>query len=86
MKTEKIKYSGAFASMGVDNSLRSEQFRNNFRVEIMKLDDDDIEFDMIGIDASVANAFRRILIAEVGGELLSVFQVFIYKKNSIFFF
>lgn len=25
----------------------------------------DMEFDMIGIDASVANAFRRILLAEV---------------------
>ena len=24
-----------------------------------------MEFDMIGIDASVANAFRRILLAEV---------------------
>jgi DNA-directed RNA polymerase alpha subunit len=26
----------------------------------------DMEFDMIGIDASIANAFRRVLLAEVG--------------------
>lgn len=26
----------------------------------------ELEFDMIGIDASIANAFRRILLAEVG--------------------
>ena len=25
-----------------------------------------MEFDMIGVDAAIANAFRRILIAEVG--------------------
>lgn len=86
MKTEKIKYSGAFASMGVDNSLRSEQFRNNFRVEVMKLNEDDIEFDMIGIDAAVANAFRRILIAEVGTEKLSVFKYLFIKNWNLLLF
>lgn len=30
---------------------------------------DDLEFDLIGLDASIANAFRRILIGEVGGML-----------------
>ena len=29
-----------------------------------------MEFDMIGIDASIANAFRRILLSEVRGEFL----------------
>lgn len=32
----------------------------------MHLEDSCIEFDMVGIDAAVANAFRRILLAEVG--------------------
>lgn len=52
--------------MGVDNSLRLDQFRKNFRVEVIRLTEDEMEFDMIGIDPSLANAFRRILIAEVG--------------------
>lgn len=71
LKTENVQYSGAYASVGVDNSLRLDQFRNNFRVEVTKIDNDEqkedssIEFDMVGIDASIANAFRRILIAEV---------------------
>lgn len=26
-----------------------------------------MEFDMIGVDAAIANAFRRILLVEVGG-------------------
>jgi DNA-directed RNA polymerase I and III subunit RPAC1 len=40
----------------------------NFRIEIKKFDDDyEIEFDMVGIDASIANSFRRILLSEVFG-------------------
>ena len=38
----------------------------NFRVDVVSLGEEDMEFDMVGIDASIANAFRRILIAEVG--------------------
>ncbi|GMY18678.1 26S rRNA (cytosine-C(5))-methyltransferase NOP2B-like isoform X2 [Fagus crenata] len=58
---------GAFASVGLDNSFRLDHFRNNFRVEVTQYSKDglDMEFDMIGIDPALANAFRRILIAEV---------------------
>lgn len=65
LKTEGIQYSGAYASTGVDNSMGVEKFSRNFKIEIIRLSEDEIEFDMIGIDASLANAFRRILIAEV---------------------
>ncbi len=34
-------------------------------MDVVSLTEDDMEFDMIGIDASIANAFRRILLAEV---------------------
>lgn len=44
---------------GVDNSLRLEDFCKNLRVEIVSLNDEDIEFDLVGIDAAIANAFRR---------------------------
>lgn len=59
----------------VDNSLRMEDFRKNFRVEIKSLNEDDIEFDLIGIDAALANAFRRILIAEVCALMLRKYMV-----------
>ena len=36
-----------------------------FHVDMIHLTDTDMEFDMVGIDAAVANAFRRILLAEV---------------------
>ena len=29
------------------------------------MDENSLEFDMVGIDAAIANAFRRILLAEV---------------------
>lgn len=32
---------------------------------MIKMNDDELEFDMVGIDAAIANAFRRILLAEV---------------------
>lgn len=37
----------------------------NLRVRVQRLSQRSIEFDLIGVDASIANAFRRILIAEV---------------------
>lgn len=65
LQTDNILYSGAYASIGVDNSLQLDNFRDNFKVEVIRLTKDDMEFDMIGIDPAIANAFRRILIAEV---------------------
>jgi hypothetical protein len=73
-QTDSVQYSGAYMAYGVDNSLRLEDFCKNLRVEIISLNEEDIEFDLIGIDAAVANAFRRILIAEVCS-LLSLFRV-----------
>lgn len=79
--TENIQYSGAYASMGVDNSLRLGDFRSNFKVEVIKLMEDDMEFDMIGIDAALANAFRRILIAEL--PTMAIEKVFIANNTSV---
>ncbi|KAL0353494.1 UNVERIFIED_CONTAM: DNA-directed RNA polymerases I and III subunit rpac1 [Sesamum angustifolium] len=79
--TENLQYSGAYASMGVDNSLRLEEFRSSFKVEVISLTEDDMEFDMIGIDAAIANAFRRILIAEL--PTMAIEKVLIANNTSI---
>ena len=42
-----------------------EQFRSQLKVIINSLSPGAIEFDLVGVDASVANAIRRIVIAEV---------------------
>lgn len=78
--TDSILYSGAYASLGVDNS-SLESFFNDFKIEINRLTEDEIEFDMIGIDASLANAFRRILIAEV--PTMAIEKVLIANNTSV---
>ncbi|KNA08964.1 hypothetical protein SOVF_157970 [Spinacia oleracea] len=78
--TESVLYSGAYASMGVDNS-SLESFFKEFNVVVNRLSEDDIEFDMIGIDAALANAFRRILISEV--PTMAFEKVFIAKNTSV---
>ncbi|TVU11115.1 hypothetical protein EJB05_44680 [Eragrostis curvula] len=79
--TQGFQYSGAFAAMGVDNSVSVEKFCKNFKIEINRLTEDDMEFDMIGIDASIANAFRRILIAEV--PTMAIEKVFMVDNTSV---
>ncbi|XP_021745054.1 DNA-directed RNA polymerases I and III subunit rpac1-like [Chenopodium quinoa] len=78
--TESILYSGAYASMDVDNS-SLESFFKDFKVVVNRLTEDEIEFDMIGIDAALANAFRRILISEV--PTMAIEKVFIAKNTSV---
>jgi DNA-directed RNA polymerase I and III subunit RPAC1 len=51
--------------MGVDNSVRLENFSEDFKVDVISLTETDMVFDMIGVHAGIANAFRRILLAEV---------------------
>lgn len=42
-----------------------DHFRSNLRVQVNSLSPSALEFDLVGVDASVANAIRRIMIAEV---------------------
>ena len=52
--------------VGYDDSWNLEHFKDGFKVQVVSWNEDDMEFDMIGVDAAIANAFRRILLAEVG--------------------
>ena len=42
-----------------------ENLQKRLKIRIISLDDNDVEFDLIGVDASIANALRRIMMAEV---------------------
>lgn len=66
---------------GYDDTWDLERFQKNFRIEITKMEDDLLEFDMVGIDAALANAFRRILLAEV--PTMAIEKVYVYKNTSI---
>ncbi|KAJ3092742.1 DNA-directed RNA polymerases I and III subunit RPAC1 [Quaeritorhiza haematococci] len=66
---------------GVDLSWNLERFKKNFKVVISRIGADDMEFDLIGVDAAIANAFRRILIAEV--PTLAIEKVYVMNNTSI---
>ncbi|KAJ3021654.1 UNVERIFIED_CONTAM: DNA-directed RNA polymerase core subunit rpc40 [Siphonaria sp. JEL0065] len=58
-----------------------EKFKKNFKVVISRLKKDQLEFDLIGIDASIANAFRRCLISEI--PTMAIENVFVLNNTSI---
>ncbi|CEG78920.1 Putative DNA-directed RNA polymerase I and III subunit RPAC1 [Rhizopus microsporus] len=66
---------------GIDNSFDLEKFKQNFKVKIQRLSKHSVEFDLIGIDASIANAFRRIMIAEV--PTMAIEKVYVMNNTSI---
>lgn len=63
---------------GYEDTWDLEKFKKNFQIKIQNISKDkmEMEFDMIGCDASLANAFRRILLAEVTQTLSLV----VYRK------
>ena len=61
--TEDTRTPGTYC--GYDDSWNFANFKKEFKIDIKSKTSREAEFDMIGIDTPFANAFRRILIAEV---------------------
>ena len=74
-------FSGAYAAVGIDNAFSVASFRDRFGVEVTALDAEKVEFEMRGISPAIANAFRRILIAEV--PTMAIERVFVVNNTSI---
>ncbi|KAK8203792.1 RNA polymerase Rpb3/RpoA insert domain-containing protein [Phyllosticta capitalensis] len=66
---------------GEDHKWDLQRFRNSFKVEFHKHEQYDTQFSLVGIDTAVANAFRRIMIAEI--PTISIEDVYIVKNTSI---
>lgn len=64
-----------------DNIWDLDKFKKNLKVSITSLDQETMVFEISGIDASIANAFRRILIAEI--PTLAFEFVYIINNTSI---
>ncbi|KAJ3987954.1 DNA-directed RNA polymerase [Lentinula detonsa] len=64
-----------------DHSWNLQLFKQNLTVEIQRLSQRSIEFDIIGVDASIANAFRRIMIAEV--PTIAIDQVYVFNNTTV---
>ncbi|GIL92055.1 hypothetical protein Vretimale_14969 [Volvox reticuliferus] len=79
--TQTFTSANVFSAMGVDNSWDPAQFKEDFKIIINKMDSEVMEFDMIGVDPAIANALRRILIAEV--PTMAIEHVFVINNTSI---
>ncbi|KAF5374734.1 hypothetical protein D9758_000159 [Tetrapyrgos nigripes] len=64
-----------------DHSWNLSTFRQNLKIEVQRLSNRSIEFDIVGVDASIANAFRRIMIAEVPS--VAAERVYIFNNTSV---
>eukprot|EP00124_Ichthyophonus_hoferi_P004507 Ihof_evm1s506 gene=Ihof_evmTU1s506 len=70
-----------YSIAGRDDSWNHEKFVKDFSVNIVKIDGNDMEFDLVGVDASIANAFRRIALVEV--PTMAIEHVYIMNNTSI---
>ena len=76
-----VESASAYQAMGLENTFDIERFKRDFRIEVQTLNEEEAVFDLIGIDAALANAFRRILIAEV--PTMAIEKVFILNNTSM---
>lgn len=74
-------FCGVFSALELDNSWDFLKFKQGFAITITSLSDELVEFDMVGIDAPLANAFRRLLIAEV--PTVAISQVTMYQNTGV---
>lgn len=73
-----------FMALGISNAWDFQEWVENFRIKVQFKDRKlnlDMKFDMVGIDPALANAFRRILIAEV--PTMAIEHVFYINNTSI---
>jgi len=64
-----------------DTEFDLERFKRGLKVEKVSLTNEKAEFDLIGVDASIANAMRRIMISEV--PTMAIEKVFVMNNTSI---
>lgn len=59
----------------------SERMAHQMSIKIVESEEDELTFDLMGVDASIANALRRIMIAEV--PTMAIEHVYIEMNSSI---
>jgi len=66
---------------GEDHTWDLRKFKEKLQVKVQRLSQRSIELDLVGVDASIANAFRRILIAEV--PTIAIEHVYVWNNTSV---
>lgn len=81
LNPDTIDYCGAFVSLDEDNSWDYAAFKRGFSIRVTRLSDEVVEFDMVGIDPPLANAFRRLLLGEV--PTVAISEVTVYQNTGV---
>ena len=64
-KSNNFEYGGAYSTLGMDNALDLTKFADNLSISVIAKRKEELELEINGIDAPIANALRRIMIDEV---------------------
>ncbi|EER05233.1 DNA-directed RNA polymerases I and III 40 kDa polypeptide, putative [Perkinsus marinus ATCC 50983] len=73
--------SGVYASMGIDNSYDREEFQRRLKMKVQRASDEVVEVDVVGIDPPIANALRRIMIAEI--PTIAIEKCYVYQNTGV---
>ncbi|KAI5963286.1 RPC40 [Candida pseudojiufengensis] len=79
--TSSTDYPGHENSSGKDYSWNTDKFAQDFEIVVTNLTKREATFDLIHIDTSIANAFRRIMIAEIPS--VAVEYVYSFMNTSV---
>ncbi|WWC70735.1 uncharacterized protein I206_104686 [Kwoniella pini CBS 10737] len=66
---------------GEDHSWNLQKFKENLITSVQRLTPSTVEFDLVGVDASIANALRRVMIAEV--PTIAIEEIYVWNNTSI---
>ncbi|WWC62536.1 uncharacterized protein I303_105132 [Kwoniella dejecticola CBS 10117] len=66
---------------GEDHSWNLQKFKENLITSVQRLTPSTVEFDLVGVDASIANAMRRVMIAEV--PTIAIEEIYVWNNTSI---
>lgn len=81
LQTGTMTSAHAYMSLDVDNSWSFDHFARNFSVRLNHEKEDEIEFDVCGVDPALMNSLRRILISEI--PTVAIEHVFFLDNTSI---
>ncbi|CDK29286.1 unnamed protein product [Kuraishia capsulata CBS 1993] len=70
-----------YSTNGEQHAWDLDTFKSQLRVDIKHITEREANFDLINIDTSIANAFRRIMLAEVPS--VAAEHVYVYNNTSV---
>ncbi|KAI3434531.1 hypothetical protein D9Q98_002604 [Chlorella vulgaris] len=73
--------SGQWASQGVDASFDMQKFKQEFKINVTRVEGFDMEFEMLGVSCALANSLRRIMISEA--PTMAIEHVYILNNTSV---